>query len=86
MFLNYHHLGAFSQQMIKKTTIIIQLIKAIVHPKMNTKVDILKNVGNQTITGPHWLSLYFFSIQFFHTTGTSNSGYPQTIPLIYKKK
>ncbi len=23
---------------------------------LNTKEDILKNVGNQTVAGPHWLS------------------------------
>jgi len=30
---------------------------------LNTKKDILKNVGNQTVDGPHWLPQYFS----FHT-------------------
>ncbi len=29
---------------------------------MNTKEDILKNVGNRAVLGHHWLPLYFFSI------------------------
>jgi len=34
-------------------------IKDILHPKNKMKkLDILKNMGYQTVEGPHWLQLY----------------------------
>ncbi len=30
---------------------------------LNIKVDILKNAGNQTVDGPHWLSISFPTLE-----------------------
>ncbi len=41
---------------------------------LNTKEDILKNVGNQIVAGPQWLPYLFIFSQwlFFKSVGTSN--------------
>jgi len=38
----------------------MKILSSFIHPQvvsnlLNTKEDILKNVGNQTADGPHWL-------------------------------